>query len=101
MALCLECLRCPPALLSYSRSRDDMHYSSLTHLGSLRTGQRWQLFQQKLKLLDILRWCLQIVKTAQTRLGIYSTPLPPNLCTFCPTCDDHALSASCTVIFIP
>lgn len=54
MALCLGCLvGCPhPLKVSprpyspYSRSHDDMHYSSLTHLGSLTAVQPRQLLFQ-------------------------------------------------------
>lgn len=58
MALCLGCLRWvpPPTPLSppgpyspFSRSHDDMHYSSLTHLGSLTTVQPRELLFQPVR----------------------------------------------------
>lgn len=58
MALCLGCLgwvaptplKVPPRPYSpFSRSHDDMHYSSLTHLGSLTAVQPRQLILQPIR----------------------------------------------------
>lgn len=103
IALCLGCLRCPPALLSYSHSRDDMHYSSLTHLGGHKAAQLCQLLHEKG---EVVGYFMLVSANHVDMVSAFFSFLFANLCTFGQACDGHAvrllhgLFSSCDTVFL-